>query len=281
MDPLLSPDSRRFFITGCQRSGTTLLRLILEGHEDIRCLDEARSYRVLAGHESDHDDSSRLVGFKIPRLAEQLDRRETYDCGLPDAPADFYRGEKVLFMVRNHRDVIASMLKLRETKSWLEDRGIPIVLHKAATEPAFIERWRKELTFCANTASLVPYGALYWAYKNDALLRYLDMQLPVLPISYESLVRNPRIELGRICRFLAVPFDEALLKHHQLEHGELDENGLAIGGTDPTRRIDTHSVAQWRNWLTVADERLASGIAAPIANQIAPWLTRSLLPPWT
>lgn len=280
MDPL-SPASERFFITGCQRSGTTMLRLILEGHHDIRCVDEMRSYRVLAGHEPDHGEAKPLVGFKIPRLAEQLDRRDAYDYGLPDAPTDFYRGEKVLFMVRNFRDVIASMLKLRGAASWLEDWGIPILRHKAATEPEFAERWRKELSLCAIGPSRIAGGATYWAYRCDALLRYLDMQLPVLPISYESLVRNPRIELARICRFLAVPFDEALLKHHQLEHGDLDQEGLATGGTDPTRRIDARSVGQWRDWLTAEDERLASGIAAPIANRIAPWLTRTVLPPWT
>lgn len=53
MGPVLPPDCRRFFITGCQRSGTTLLRLILEGHQDIRCFDETRSYGVLAGQQAD------------------------------------------------------------------------------------------------------------------------------------------------------------------------------------------------------------------------------------
>lgn len=281
MDQSPSPDTQRFLITGCQRSGTTLLRLILEGHQDIYCCDESRSYRVLAGLDSNYSARTHLVGLKVPRLAEQLDRREAYDLGLPDAPVDFYHGEKVLFMVRNFRDVIASMLKLRGTNSWLEDWCIPILLHKAATESEFAERWRRELRICANGASPIACGALYWTYKCDALLRYLDRQLPVLPISYESLVRNPRIELARICRFLSVPFDEALLKHHQLEHGELDEDGLAIGKTDPTRPIDTNSVGQWRDWLTAEDERLASAIASPIAHQVMPWLTRSLLPPWT
>jgi hypothetical protein len=257
-----------------------MLRLILECHEQIGCLDEASSYHMLAGHPSEGLPAKRLLGFKIPRLAEQLDHCHPYDYGLPEAPESFYHGQKVLFMVRNFRDAIASMLKLRGSKSWLEDWAIPILLHKAASEPEFADRWRRELSLCAQGDSPIACGALYWAYKNEALLRYLQKQYPVLPISYEALVRSPRVEVTRICRFLGVPFEQALLNHHQLAHEELDENGLAIGGTDPTRRIDTTSIGQWRSWLSLDDERMASAIASPIAHQVAPWLTRSSLPPW-
>jgi len=255
-----------------------MLRLILECREDICCLDEARSYRVLAGHPQ--QATKRLVGLKIPRLAEQLDQPHPYDYGLPEPLPAFYRGQKILFLVRNFRDAIASMLKLRGQQSWLEDWAIPILRHKAATEPEFAQRWSRELTLCAESASAVAWGALYWTYKSEALLRYREKQFPVLPISYESLVRSPRVEVTRICRFLGVRFEEALLNHHQLGHDELDENGFAVGGTDPTRRIDSNSVGQWRSWLSSDDERLAASIALPVANQITPWLTRSLLPPW-
>lgn len=41
----------RFFISGCQRSGTTMLRLILESHPFIQCFDEVAGYDILI-HES-------------------------------------------------------------------------------------------------------------------------------------------------------------------------------------------------------------------------------------
>jgi Sulfotransferase family len=37
----------RFFILGCQRTGTTLMRLVLESHPDVFCYDELKSYAVL------------------------------------------------------------------------------------------------------------------------------------------------------------------------------------------------------------------------------------------
>lgn len=249
-----------------------MLRLILECHSEIFCFDEMQSYHVLSAREHEGDITEQLVGFKIPRFAEQLDHPQPYDYGLTETPAPFYRGQKVLFMVRDLRDTVASMLKLRGNKSWLEDWAVPILRHKAEQETEFAQRWRKELALCQESMSLAAFGALYWAYKNEALLRYVQQRYPVLPISYESLVTAPRAELGRVCRWLGVDFQEALLDHPQQAHGELYESGLTVGGTDPKRRIDVASVGQWQAWLNPADERLASEIARPIENQIAPLL---------
>lgn len=273
--PPLPADSRWFFITGCQRSGTTMLRLVLECHSDVFCFDEIQSYRVLGTREHAEEITKRLVGFKIPRLAEQLDGAETYDYGLPEAPAGFYRGQKVLFIVRDFRDVVASMLKLRGTRSWLEEWAVPIVRHKVERDAGFAERWRGELALCETSGSLAAIGALYWAYKNEALLRYAERRYPVLPLSYESLVSAPRTELERVCRFLGVDFQDALLDHPGQAHGELFETGLTVGGTDPKRRIDEASVGQWRDWLDPAGERLASRIARPVEDRIAPLLAPS------
>ena len=246
-----------------------MLRLVLESHSKIFCFDEIQSYRVLATREHEAEITADRVGFKIPRLAEQLDHPEPSDYGLTDPPARFYDGQKVLFIIRDFRDVVASMLKLRGKNTWMEDWAVPILRQKAEREPGFAERWRKELAVCEKTGSLAAFGALYWAYKNDALLRYLQLGYPVLPIDYESFVAAPRPELRRVCQWLGVEFQESLLHHPDQAHGELFANGLTVGGTDPKRRIDAASVGQWRQWLSAADEDLATEIARPVAYQVA------------
>jgi Sulfotransferase family len=55
--------SGRFFVAGCQRSGTTLLRLVLECHPRVYCFDEAIGYRVLAGEPFDVPAERTRVGF--------------------------------------------------------------------------------------------------------------------------------------------------------------------------------------------------------------------------
>jgi hypothetical protein len=97
----------RFFIVGCQRTGTTLLRLILETHPDVFCYDELNGYAVLQTSPVENPSLARLVGFKIPRWTEQLTRPILVDEGAEGFSNNFYRGEKILFLRRNVRDTIA------------------------------------------------------------------------------------------------------------------------------------------------------------------------------
>ncbi len=124
---------QRFYIAGCQRSGTTLLRLVLDSHPDIRCLDEAAAYDHLSGRSEMPialaDEAQLALGFKIPRFAEQLTWPEMIDPDYGRFPA-FYDGEKTLFIVRDVCDVVASMLALKVdgSRNWL-DRHALQVLH--------------------------------------------------------------------------------------------------------------------------------------------------------
>jgi hypothetical protein len=264
---MLPDDKQWFFIAGCQRSGTTLLRLVLECHSQIFCFDEAQSYRVLEQRTHDGAIGKRLVGFKIPRLTEQLDQADPRDHGLPERVGPFYRGQPVIFMVRDARDVVSSMLKLRGQRSWLEEWAIPIIEDKAR-DPEFARHYRRELALCRSVESPAAYGALYWSFKNDALERYLRAGHPVLPVRYEALVAEPRRELGAICRFLGVALEPTLLAHARQAHGELDERGLAIGNTDPRRSIDGASVGQWSAWLGEREQQLVDEISAPTAERV-------------
>src|ERR1019366_1943188 len=117
----LPPSDRWFFITGCQRSGTTLLRLVLECHPDVFSFDESDAYRVLASRSFETPIGQRLVGFKVPRWAEQLDAVILGDFGLPYEAQQIYDRQKILFLVRDYRDAMSSMMKLRGQRSWLED----------------------------------------------------------------------------------------------------------------------------------------------------------------
>lgn len=44
------PHLKPFYIIGCQRSGTTLMRLILDSHPQVSCVDESSAYDLLLDH---------------------------------------------------------------------------------------------------------------------------------------------------------------------------------------------------------------------------------------
>ncbi len=261
----------RFFILGCQRTGTTLMRLIIETHPDVFCYDELKGYGVLQNPELEDRPSTRLIGFKIPRWTEQLTCDVLFDEG-PEGPCNnFYNGEKILFLFRDVLDTISSMFKLNVGQaSWCESWVPPIIETKLARDPAFRTRYNEELDIIENCDSrLVGLAALYWKYKTEAFFSYSAQGFPVAPVSYEQLVEEPRPVLEFICRHLGIPFHENLLRHNEFQHAELFGNGLTLGNTDPGKPIQPTSIGQWRRFLSDQDLELIAQISGDLPAKVA------------
>ncbi len=240
-----------FLIVGCQRTGTTLMRLVLECHSQVSCLDEGRAYLALASGDRPSPADKARVGFKVPRWTEQLAEERLSDYRF-DVEADrFYDRQPVLFMLRDVRDTVASMATLKAgRRSWLEVWGIPTVDWKIERSREFRDRFSAEIRLLeASRRPRMIYAALYWKYKSVSYLDYMARGWPVLGVRYEDLVRAPEPELRRVADFLGLPWEPGLLDHPRSPHGEILPSGNAIGGTHPGRSIDTASLGRWKGFL--------------------------------
>lgn len=254
-----------FLIVGCQRSGTTLVRLILECHSRVGCFDELTSYQILAqGMVPDmHRGESKSLGFKIPRWTEQLDDPILADEGEPYTATQFYSGQKIVFMLRDVRDTVASMAKLKSGgTAWIDAWPERIFSAKREREERFAREFQRELeqveNCCERTYAM---AGLYWKYKTLAFFRYEQRGYPVLGVRYGELVKNPEPVLRRICEFLNIDFQPKLLNHPAFCHPETFENGLTIGNTDPQRPIHAESFGQWTHRLTARQTEAILAIA--------------------
>jgi len=251
---------KQFLIVGCQRSGTTLLRLIFDSHPDIACYDETRSYQILGG--TYLPEIRPVIGLKVPQLTEQLcsDRlrddsavRNT-EIGLPNA----YSNEPVVFVVRDPRDTVASMIALR---GWLDRYGLPVLAAKTK-DACFRRRYAKPLSLIQGSRfPRVAAAALIWRYKTDSLNDYLRRGMAIQPLSYERLVADPEPELRRVCKFIGVRWDPVLLRHSDCPHRDLHQNGKATGNTDPYRPIDGRSLRRFEACLNLDELREVAEIA--------------------
>jgi hypothetical protein len=250
-----------FFIIGCQRTGTTLMRLVLECHSQIHCCDESSAYNLLRRTASPPAGSHRLLGLKVPCVTEQLADASLWDEWLlRDGVDNDYCGQRLVFMVRDVRDTVSSMRQLHlhgapwNGAPWIEKSMIPSLRAKIVKSPAFRARYAAEISRLSGARHpSLARAAFYWRYKTDALFDYLDRGFPVLLVRYEDLVRQPQIELLRICGFLQVPWEPQLLSHSLHPHGEVKGDGSTIGGTDPCRGIDTTSVQRWQQTFGAAE----------------------------
>jgi len=240
--------NRVILITGCQRSGTTMLNLALDSHPDVVGIDEMdfdfdRMPDYLEG-----EAYAPAVCFKLPRAAPAV----KFVQSIP--------GVHVLWALREPRAVVASMVRLSldldgERVSWAaHPQGAGIELSNSLKVlggvPAdLVHVWRAYQSGQQAPPKgwpldlLVTSAALCWRLKNDLLRVYDRAGVAYRVVVYEDLVRQPEAQMRAILSDIGLKWHEDVLRHHQLH------SGVSVGQTDNTRPIDTASMDKWREVL--------------------------------
>ena len=214
------------FVMGCQRTGSTLMSMILGSHPYLENRGDVDLPEIMSGGLSRGDVLHSVIWTARYKLISQ-----TY----PDA--------KFVFMLRNIYAVVNSMMEL----GWADHFAISEV----ARAILGISNWY-------NQYSIIPYLgkachnndilkiATMCAYLKSYMLReYHEHGLDVYPIRYEELVSSPTITTKALSDFLGIEWHEDLLAHHRIY-----KDAPAYAGNDPKRPIDEASVDKWRSVLS-------------------------------
>lgn len=245
-----------FFILGCQRSGTTLLRLILESHSKIACVDEHRAYSILSDSNSlekelESNKTKFWIGFKTPRITEQMLEPLLADVGINFRAINDYKRKKIIFLTRNVLDTIVSMKNLdQDGITWLDrwvDRSIEFW---KKTNPEFNKLFIKDLQFLekSNNKNLVA-AAIYWKFKNISYFKYEKNNFPIIKIKYENLVTRSRETINDVLNFLNLEWEDAVLSHEKILHAETDQDGITVGNTNTKSPITSSSMGKYKRFL--------------------------------
>jgi len=253
-------------ITGCQRSGTTLLHLILDSHPDIHGVDEDAYDDALFAAYREEARFHPVVSFKLPRVAFNLQVIQSYP------------GVQVLWCVRDPRDVVVSMIDLhmRLSKSvsvsWTAHphggeyeiyhgfRALPKRVQRALAAPMRKYGWiKRKKRWARRHEDLVLTGALVWRIKHELKACYEAANIPHRVVRYEDLIGQSREEVSRILSYLQVPWHDNVLQHHRLH------TGVSIGETDNTRPIDRKSKGRWKEELSEKEQEVVRDLCAEAA----------------
>ncbi|MCG6871441.1 MAG: tetratricopeptide repeat protein [Gammaproteobacteria bacterium] len=209
-------DAQPVFLIGFPRSGTTLCDVILDSHPDVQTLEEKPTM-----HAVEERLAAMPGGFPVGIAslsgedAQQL--REVYQ----SAVAEYAAGDDRL---------VVDKLPMRTVQAGLIWRLFPRARFVFAVRhpcdvvlSGFMQDYQLNDAF-ASFFSLEDAVAMY--ERVMGLWRLFEERLPLVShrVRYESLVSDPRAEIGALLEFLDLPWDDQVLSFHDRvrERGLID-----------------------------------------------------------
>ncbi|HEX6343732.1 sulfotransferase [Umezawaea sp.] len=288
-----APGDGPVLIIGTERSGSNLLRLVLNAHPRVAVPHPPHFLRYLAPLADSYGDLREDANLRslvadavlllrvhphpwehpvdVERVVREAGRSVF---GVVAAIYDQYRaaegkarwGCKSTFTVDHVDEVLAERPDAR------------FVL--LVRDPRDVAASARRSVFChyhpARTAAL-------WARQQDRGLAALDRHGPAVVhlLRYEDLVSGPGVEVGRLCAFLGEPVEEAMFAHHTSPAARRT-SALAESWRNAGSPITTTSVGAHRHGLTPAERAVVEEIAgrgmSRLGYEVGPRRTPVVLP---
>jgi hypothetical protein len=271
------------FLVGSARSGTTLLRRIVDAHPLIAVAREThwvpRFYEQRIGVTDDGDVTaelvSQLVGYRrFPRF--RVPEEELWKLVERDEPVSY-----AAFVSRFY-DLVgeARGKRLVGDKTGAYARALP-TLHALWPAARFVHLIRDGRDVALSVLSWKPdpgasrfstweddplmTTALWWS-RNVGLARQAGLTLPrrlYHEIRYEALVTAPEAACAGLCAFLDLPYDEAMLRFH--EGRTRHEPGLSA---KRARLPITPNLRNWREQMSTDAVERFEAVAGELLEEL-------------
>lgn len=204
-EPPPSPDApvtdKAVAVYGALRSGTTLLRLMLNAHPGLSCPGEMDFLFDHLRADGSYDAVA-LERDRIYRAHRDLYAHEPLDRPTPDALIRRVAGVDCTAILMLHRHISRAVSLYPELR----------IIH-FLRDPRDVARSSIGMGWAGN----VYHGIDHWIETEGDWARIAPTHPAekVLTIHYETLIDAPEDTLKRICNFVGVPFDAAMLDYHK------------------------------------------------------------------
>ena len=244
--PWLS-EARPIFVGGCGRSGTTLLRVILNSHPHIACgveskliqprsikprdleqkfdVPRAECARLLDGSRSQAEFTERFLSLYAQRCGKVRWADKTPDnIRHMDYVFEHFPNSRFIHIIRDGRDVMCS---LRTHPSHTMVNGKKVALHTWNPLDTCIQRWTETVS-------------LGLALRSDERCH---------EVRYEDLLVDGERVLRDLFDFLEEPWSDQVLEYYRRDDASHDDakNPLHPGIKQP---LNQRSVQRWRRDLS-------------------------------
>jgi len=196
------------FLVGSERSGTTLLRLMLDAHPKVAWCNEFEYTIDRVDDDGTYPDATDYAEWlSTHRIFQQT--------GFQLDPAVDYR-EQVRGFLRQR------MQRTNKTRVGATVHRHYHRLRLLWPECRFIYLYRDGRDVARSIVTMGWAGNVWRAIPRwlDAEQQWASLRANLAPndwveVKYESLIGDPRRELTKICDFVGVPYDEHMLRYHE------------------------------------------------------------------
>lgn len=242
------------FLVGFPRSGTTVLEQALASHGDIRTMEEVDCLGDTAGeYFYAQDGMERFAALGETDLASL---REEYWSRVSASGAKTDRGAFIDKMPLNsvHQGLIARLFP-----------GAKILFALRDPRDVILSCFRRRLVMSAHMFELSRFegaAAFYDAVMTLAQVYRERLALPTLDIRHEDMVADFDGQMRRVCDFIGVPFDDAM-RDFAVHARERDIK--TPSANQVVRGLNSEGAGQWKKYR----EQFA-----PVLPVLDPWAAR-------
>jgi hypothetical protein len=260
------------FVLGVRRSGTTLLRVMLDRHPDLAVPDESYFIPQLARrHRGEKLDVEAFVD-DLRRLPTLVEWGLSPDAVATRLEADMHPGQAIAAVFQAYAEERGKSSWGDKTPLYMEHLPLLERLFPVASHVHLIRDGRDAaLSFLSVPEGIMTEGwghprdvagfACQWATEVRAA-RALGDRRPYLEVRYEELVVDPERELRRVCRFLGLEYDAGMLGY--------------VGQTESARKAHQQrlnepprvGVRDWRTEMSPADVAAFEAVAGDLLDEL-------------
>lgn len=262
------PEAPLIVVGGCPRSGTTLLRLMLDSHARIACGPEFKVLNLIAGnavrmmqvhaptlegvYALEREQIIRSFGDQAVALLEPWRRRAGKARIAEKTPqnvhaftvlAEMLPESPFIHLIRDGRDVVRSLLR----QSW--------------SDPAT----GRPVPYCADPVE----AAKYWVKCVRDGRRMADgpHAARYVEVRYEDLATDPEATMRTLLDRIGESWDPAVLAHHERDHA-MPESEAGSHGDALSRPVNRGAIGRWRDEWTETDRSAVERVAGALLREL-------------
>ena len=261
-------DSNPVIIGGCARSGTTLIRVMLDSHKNIYCGPETGllytktindnkirnisrqldiPYDVLVRMKKESKSNIQFIENIFKKLQQDTQKTRWGE----KSPMNvlhinrifkYFPNARFVHMIRDGRDTACSLKHFPNTRV-VEGEVIKLDTNNPLNE--CIQRWVHDVR-----------KGIEW--RRDP--RYME-------VKYEDLVSEPEKTIREVLDFLNEPWDENVLNYHQIQSSSRSKEKIPqnISAQKP---IYKSAYGRWKNEFTEEDKTLFKNLAGDLLIEL-------------